>query len=143
MALLHDLFHDVCPIALQATLFLLALAIGLDASIDDALLALRRPRRLLRALPALLAAGLLALVTLPLAAALLGTLAGRHGGLAPLALAGDVIVWIFVPLAAGMAIRVVVPHAATRAARAIGRCAGLALFLAGAAALTSFLSLPA
>jgi len=191
MALLHDLI----PLALQASLFLLALAVGLDSGIDDALHVLRRPRLLLRALPALLAlqaaalllavpllalaatlalvlmaasplpammpareircgghkarvhgllaaAGALAVVTLPLAAALLGTVPGRYAEPLPLAAAGGVVMSVLVPLAAGMAIRVVAPAPATRAVPAIGGSAFLALFLAGLASFSSSLSLP-
>ena len=152
MALLHELM----PLACQASLFLLALAVGLDCGIDDALHGLRRPGLLVRALQVLstvplrevrrgahkarvygllVAAGALALVTAPLAAALLGAMPGRQAALAPLAAVGVVVVVVFVPLAAGMAIRVVAPAAAARVVPAIGKCAGLMLFLAGLAAV--------
>jgi predicted Na+-dependent transporter len=144
MALLHDLI----PLAAQAGLFLLALAMGLDCGIDDALYVLRRPRLglglLLRALPALLAMPLREMPAIRCS----GRKAHAYGLLVaagvlalftvPLVVAGEVIVLAFVPLAAGMANRVVAPEAAMRALPAIGRCAGLALFLAVAA-----LSLPA
>lgn len=49
-----EALQELIPIALQISLFLIGLAIGLDASIDDADYVLKRPRLLLRSLAAII-----------------------------------------------------------------------------------------
>jgi len=65
------MIHELIPLALHASLFLMALAIGLDSGVDETLYVLRRPRLLLRSLLAVVvivpAVAALLVAALPLA----------------------------------------------------------------------------
>jgi BASS family bile acid:Na+ symporter len=179
-----EALQESALIALQASLLLIVLAIGLDASFDDASYVLRRPKLLLRAVAAinvvvpafavlmaavlplapvvkagvvlmavsplppvvstkefklggrkryviglLAAVSVLAILIVPLTAALLGRAFGAEVSLPPGAVARVVLTSVFVPLGAGMVVRRLAPSFAERAKPIVSRLANTLLIL--------------